>query len=178
MTTVPTQASEKQEEQRKQEDVDGFDLSGTTTNNTNDNTSKTATILLQELNEQVAPILQRAMSKKTSQYAILLSANIDMEVVWHFPTDPVIDYDDGTCWIEARLRRLDNDELLVVTGWSLKRRRMALQEEEDEDEKQQQQQQQQEEKYSPWLLDGLDWQDFREEFRPGIGREEWERICG
>ena len=29
-----------------------------------------------------------------------------------------------------------------------------------------------------WLIDGIDWQDFRDDYRPGIGREEWERICG
>jgi hypothetical protein len=29
-----------------------------------------------------------------------------------------------------------------------------------------------------WLIDGIDWQDFWDEYRPGIGREELERICG
>ena len=29
-----------------------------------------------------------------------------------------------------------------------------------------------------WLVDGIDWQDFRDRYRPGIGREEWMRICG
>jgi len=29
-----------------------------------------------------------------------------------------------------------------------------------------------------WLTDFVIWHDFRDEFRPGIGQEEWPRICG
>mmetsp|Transcript_20641 Transcript_20641/g.29943 ORF Transcript_20641/g.29943 Transcript_20641/m.29943 type:complete len:120 (-) Transcript_20641:339-698(-) len=72
-----------------------------------------------------------------------------------FPNDPV-DYDDGMCWLECRLRDAQDDELLVVMGWTLQKR------EED----------------GAWLIHNIDWQDFRDKFRPGIGREEWERICG
>jgi hypothetical protein len=100
----------------------------------------------------------------------------------HFPSD-VIDYSDGKCWLEAQLRDPISNKLLVMTGWSLVK--------ENEFE------------YTEgngngngsnsmgmgtgmsgstssggWLLDRLDWQDFRDEFRPGIGREEWMRICG
>jgi hypothetical protein len=39
-------------------------------------------------------------------------------------------------------------------------------------------QQEEDSSSSAWLVDGIDWQDFRERYRPGIGREEWERICG
>ena len=70
-----------------------------------------------------------------------------------FPYD-TLDYHDGTAWVECRLRNKQTDTLLVVIGWSL------------------------EQFGDQWLIDGIDWQDFREKYRPGIGREEWERICG
>lgn len=60
-----------------------------------------------------------------------------------------LDYYDGTSWLECRLRDGKSDALLAVLGWSMKLRE-----------------------------DGIDWQDFRDEYRPGIGRDEWERICG
>ena len=72
-----------------------------------------------------------------------------------FPQD-TLDYYDGTAWLECRLRDGKSDALLAVLGWSMKRR----------------------EGDGAWLIDGIDWQDFRDEYRPGIGREEWERICG
>jgi hypothetical protein len=119
-------------------------------------------------NEKVAPTLQAALQRPDNQFAILMSrqtatagANAkssSAQLMWHFPTDP-LDFHDGTCWVESRLRQtIDEkaDELLVAAGWSLERR----------------------ESDGAWLLDGVDWQDFREDFRPGIGREEWERICG
>ena len=72
-----------------------------------------------------------------------------------FPFDP-LDYFDGTAWLECRLRDTQSDKLLVVLGWSLQQR----------------------ESDGAWLIDGIDWQDFRDKYRPGYGREEWERICG
>lgn len=132
---------------------------------------------VRRLNAQVAPTLQAAMARPCNQFAILIKGRHhciknngevdDDDVVWHFPTDP-LDYGDGICWVEARLRTARDDELLVVTGWSLVRRRDK---DDDNDQKNQS-------KLSPWLLEGLDWQDFRETFRPGVGREEWEQICG
>lgn len=71
-----------------------------------------------------------------------------------FPWD-TLDYYDGTAWLECRLRDKVSDELLCVLGWSLVKSS-------DDD----------------WLINGIDWQDFREKYRPGLGREEWERICG
>jgi hypothetical protein len=71
-----------------------------------------------------------------------------------FPWD-TLDYYDGTAWIECRLRDKQSDDLLVVLGWSLEKSSDGS-----------------------WLVDGIDWQDFREMYRPGVGREEWERICG
>eukprot|EP00986_Skeletonema_menzelii_P008239 scaffold3426_cov205-Skeletonema_menzelii.AAC.1 len=71
-----------------------------------------------------------------------------------FPWD-TLDYYDGTAWLECRLRDRLSDELLCVLGWSLEKSSDGS-----------------------WLIDGIDWQDFREKYRPGVGREEWERICG
>jgi hypothetical protein len=127
-------------------------------------------------NEQVAPTLEAALGRRYNQFAILLGTeNPDYRM--DFPTDPV-DYGDGTCWVECRLRdeeassaaatttptittnsnsqKNKSDELLVVTGWSLEQRPSD----------------------GAWLVGALDWQDFRPPYRPGIGREEWERICG
>ncbi|KAL7568714.1 hypothetical protein ACA910_021708 [Epithemia clementina (nom. ined.)] len=72
-----------------------------------------------------------------------------------FPSDE-LDYGDGTCWVECRLRGKKDKSLYVIMGWQLHQR--------DTD--------------GAWLVDHIDWQDFRDEFRPGIGREEWMRICG
>lgn len=102
--------------------------------------------------EVTASALGQAMSRTNNQFAILTGEAEDFQ--FHFPTDP-LDYADGTCWVECRLRDLD-DQLLAVTGWQLEQR------EED----------------GAWLVDSIDWQDFRDDFRPGIGREEWMRICG
>lgn len=147
--------------------------------------------------DQVSHTLQNALERPNNQFAILVN-KID-EVVndngngngngndlsatsicsyWDFPTDPFQfeEYDnekDETidfCFIESRLRSPKDDSLMVVVGWALQRRRRQsgynnnLDTDDDLD--------------SFWLLDGIDWQDFRDEFRPGIGREEWERICG
>lgn len=78
-----------------------------------------------------------------------------------FPHE-TLDYFDGTAWVECRLRDARSGALLAALGWSM------AQGPENGDEGE----------TSSWLIDGLDWQDFREQYRPGIGREEWERICG
>jgi hypothetical protein len=104
-----------------------------------------------------------AISRPNNQYEILVQDSGDdsgdATYALHFPGD-VVDYQDGKCWVEAQLRcpttaNDDDGRLLVILGWSL-----IL----DEN--------------GAWCVDGLDWQDFRDEFRPGIGREEWMRICG
>lgn len=98
----------------------------------------------------------------TEDYATIDSAMVESNskegryYTIEFPFD-TLDYYDGTAWLECRLRHAQSDALLAVLGWSMKRG--------GEDE-------------SCWLVDGIDWQDFRERHRPGIGREEWERICG
>lgn len=104
---------------------------------------------------QVASALASSLSRSNNQFHILTGREPAPKYVATFPTDPV-EQDEETSWLECRLRDATTDELLVVSGWDLKRR---------EDD-------------GAWLIDGLDWQDFRDGFRPGIGREEWERICG
>lgn len=104
-------------------------------------------------NDQIAPPLEAALGRPNNQFAILLGVE-DVNFRATFPTDP-LDYGD-TCWVECRLRSAPYDELLVATGWSLEKASTD----------------------GSWLVAALDWQDFREAYRPGIGREEWERICG
>lgn len=84
-----------------------------------------------------------------NQFAILVGEG-DYEYILDFPMGNSLDYEDGTCWVECRLRDKETNKLLVITGWTLRQR--------DED--------------GAWLVDSIDWQDFRDEFRPGIGREE------
>jgi len=68
----------------------------------------------------------------------------------------ILDYLDGKCWLEAQLRDPKTaGKLWAMLGWSLIQN----------DQK-------------AWLIDCIDWQDFRDDFRPGIGREEWMRNCG
>jgi len=102
--------------------------------------------------EVVVSALGEAMGRPHNQFAILVGEA--EHYVATFPTDP-LDYSDGTAWVECRLRDHKDDSLLAVTGWQLKQREDGA-----------------------WLVDAIDWQDFRDEFRPGIGREEWMRICG
>jgi hypothetical protein len=114
--------------------------------------------------------LGTSIERPRNQFAILvrtdnmnqLAASDDSDVASlngryeiEFPQD-TLDYYDGTAWLECRLRDGKSDTLLAVLGWSMKRREYD----------------------GAWLIDGIDWQDFRDEYRPGIGREEWERICG
>lgn len=103
--------------------------------------------------ETVASALGQAMGRPHNQFGILVGEGERFRIT--FPSDPV-DYADGTCWLECRLRDAQTDHLLVVSGWQLQQRASD----------------------GAWLVDKIDWQDFRDEFRPGIGREEWMRICG
>lgn len=153
-------------------------------------------------NDKVAPSLQNALERSNNQFAILTTnlnedatethdsttALRSIQKCWDFPSDPVIfeedeDDKDGEkrseserivdhCWIESRLRSPKDNTLLAVVGWSLQRRQI-IQEEQKSDFGNNSNN-----LTTCWLLDGIDWQDFRDEFRPGIGREEWERICG
>jgi hypothetical protein len=102
--------------------------------------------------EVVASALGEAMGRPKNQFAILVAEA--EKYVSTFPSE-ILDYADGTCWVECRLRDSVSNELLVAIGWQLEQRSDGA-----------------------WLVDAIDWQDFRDEFRPGIGREEWMRICG
>ena len=99
----------------------------------------------------VASALGEAIGRPENQYTLLVG-----EAEEYFPTFPFepLDYFDGTAWVECQLRDKKDDKLLVSTGWQLQRN--------DE---------------GAWMVAGIDWQDFREKFRPGVGREEWMRVC-
>ncbi|CAB9515964.1 expressed unknown protein [Seminavis robusta] len=103
----------------------------------------------------VVPALGRFLARPQQQFAILMG--MENRDYWiDFPTD-VIEWSDEEAWLECRLRDgSSNDELLVVLGWTLTR----------------------EHANDAWYIHSFDWQDFRNDYRPGIGREEWERICG
>jgi hypothetical protein len=101
--------------------------------------------------ELVASALGASIGRPDNQFAILVGEGETFRL--DFTSNP-LDFNDGTCWVECRLRDKDNDSLLVVTGWNLWKREDGA-----------------------WLVDRIDWQDFRDKFRPGIGREEWMRIC-
>lgn len=105
-------------------------------------------------NQYLVPSLEAALGRPNNQFAILMGVE-DTGYQITFPTDP-LDFEDGTCWVECRLRGGRQEDLLVAMGWSLVRRATD----------------------GAWIVDALDWQDFREAYRPGIGREEWMRICG
>ena len=105
--------------------------------------------------EMVASALGAAISRPNQQFGILVGAEDSEDYYVSFPTD-LVDNLDGTCWLEARLYGTSDNKLLVIMGWELKQRPSD----------------------GAWLIDGMDWQDFRDSYRPGLGREEWERICG
>jgi hypothetical protein len=107
----------------------------------------------------VVSALRSSMGRPNNQYRILLDGEDGEEEEPYnivFPSDPV-DYMDGTpCWVECQLRRKTDHTLMITMGWQLVK----------------------DCENGCWMIDRIDWQDFREKFRPGIGREEWMRICG
>jgi hypothetical protein len=100
--------------------------------------------------EVVAAALGDALGRPQQQFAILVGEEDDNNFYISFPSEE-LDFFDGTCWIECVLRDKRDGSLMVVTGWSLRQRQSD----------------------GAWLVDRIDWQDFREAYRPGIGREEW-----
>ena len=94
----------------------------------------------------VATALGEAIGRPDNQFQLLIGDDTEdsgnsrkdgNELMYQleFVHEPV-DYDDGTCWVEARLRSTSSHKLMVILGWSLVRR--------PED--------------GAWLIDGLDWQ--------------------
>ena len=71
-------------------------------------------------NEEVALSLERSMKRKDNQFGILLGTE-DKDYLLNFPSD-LLDFEDGTCWLECRIRSAQEDELLVVQGWDLRQR--------------------------------------------------------
>jgi hypothetical protein len=82
--------------------------------------------------EVVASALGEAMGRPKNQFAILVAEA--EKYVSTFPSEP-LDYADGTCWVECRLRDSITNELLVVIGWQLEQRSDGA-----------------------WLVDAIDWQ--------------------
>jgi hypothetical protein len=85
----------------------------------------------------VVSALADAMGRPNNQFAILVGEGEEYNVA--FPSEP-LDYGDGVCWLEC-LGKKDN-KLMAITGWTLKRR----------------------ESDQAWLVDSIDWQDFRGQF--------------
>jgi hypothetical protein len=109
--------------------------------------------------ELISSALGAAMSRPRNQFGMLVASDDQLEssempYALDFPFEP-LDYDDGTAWIECRMRDSKTKDLLVITGWSLKKR---------EDD-------------GAWMVDSITWHDLRDEYRPGIGQTEWTRIC-
>lgn len=104
----------------------------------------------------VARALSNAISRERNQFGILVGADDSEEYDVSFPSD-IVDHDDGFCFLECQLRSANDKSLLVATGWQLKRSKRLN---------------------GAWLIDRIDWQDFRNLYRPGIGREEWLRSVG
>lgn len=106
--------------------------------------------------QRVSSALGAAIARPRNQFGLLVAGDEDdeeeMPYLLDFPFEP-LDYEDGTAWLECQMRDKRTNELLVVTGWSLKRR---------ED--------------GPWLVDSITWHDLRDEFRPGVGQKEWMRV--
>mmetsp|Transcript_8997 Transcript_8997/g.14870 ORF Transcript_8997/g.14870 Transcript_8997/m.14870 type:complete len:347 (-) Transcript_8997:726-1766(-) len=104
----------------------------------------------------IARALANAISRERNQFGILVGADDSEKYVASFPSD-IVDHNDGFCFLECQLRSAEDNTLLVATGWQLKRSQRLD---------------------GAWLIDRIDWQDFRNLYRPGIGREEWLRSVG
>jgi len=104
----------------------------------------------------VARALANAISRERNQFGILVGADDSEEYAVSFPSE-IVNYEDGYCFLECQLRNVHDNSLLVATGWQLKRSRRLD---------------------GAWLIDRIDWQDFRDLYRPGVGREEWLRSVG
>lgn len=100
----------------------------------------------------VARALQEAMARPNNQFAILMGNqdnNAEFEAV--FPSDPVVDPENKSVWVECQLRELPKDELLVTMGVTLVQVN------------------------GEYKIDELKWQDFRDAFYPGLSGREWLR---
>jgi hypothetical protein len=104
----------------------------------------------------VAKALTDAMGRAENQFAILMGKAEDFVAV--FPSDPV-EYPDetpATSWVEVRLREKTNDELLVTMGVQMTQDSSSS-------------------INNGWLISSIDWEDFRDQFYPGLSGREWLR---
>ena len=138
--------------------------------------------------DKITAILGQAFSSSKSQFGILvgqLSSSLpsispkNYEVT--FPSD-VVDFNDGTCWLECRLLDSKTGSLMVIMGWQLKRELSSMGtfpiQQNDEYDSLGNDFGVSDATHGAWFIDSVDWQDFRDKYRPGLGREEWMRICG
>lgn len=110
----------------------------------------------------IAKSLQDKMSRPDNQFAILMGQNSNDDsrttpsFTTAFPSD-IVDYrNDGTVWLECQLRHTDTNKLFVIMGINL----IASTTDNDD---------------ASWKILSLDWQDFREQFYPGLSGREWLR---
>lgn len=105
--------------------------------------------------DMAASALGSAIARPHNQFAILVGSDEEDNDAdeRHFYVDfpgETLDFLDGTAWVNVEFRDKSDNSLLVLTGWQLCQRPDGA-----------------------WLIDQIDWQDYREEYWPGIGREEW-----
>eukprot|EP00565_Helicotheca_tamesis_P007093 CAMPEP_0185734632 /NCGR_PEP_ID=MMETSP1171-20130828/23065_1 /TAXON_ID=374046 /ORGANISM="Helicotheca tamensis, Strain CCMP826" /LENGTH=299 /DNA_ID=CAMNT_0028404677 /DNA_START=19 /DNA_END=918 /DNA_ORIENTATION=+ len=114
---------------------------------------------------RVSSALGSAMSRPNNKFRILVGTDEDDDNEEEnlypketyrvsFSAEP-LDFMDGTCWLTCQLRDKNDGSLLVTMGWQLIRR------EED----------------GAWLIDHIDWKDFREAFKPNAGEEQRVHAC-
>ena len=93
---------------------------------------------------------------RSSQYGLLLEPACYSQ--WAFPSE-TCSFDDDEAWqevvFESQAGRRGENTLLAKLGWSLVRDGGGC-----------------------WVTDDISWHDFRDSYRPGLGQEEWPRICG
>lgn len=102
---------------------------------------------------QSPAVLSSSLRKKESQFHLLLCP-----YQYSFPSDTYYS-DANRAFQEVQFDgcpdALSGQTLLAKLGWELVRGDDGC-----------------------WRTDAISWHDFRDEFRPGIGQEEWPRICG
>ena len=143
----------------------------------------------QETEERlVAEALGTALNRRKNQFGILVGTEDSEKYVPFFPNnygsslddndyiddDLLVDETTTNAYVLCELREAESHRLLVLTGWGLVRSVGV----EDGELASSSSSSSLSSSSSSWLVDSLDWQDFREAYRPGIGREEWVRICG
>ena len=106
------------------------------------------------VNEEIlASALGSALMRPNNQFGILVNNDDDYQL----QIGNILDYQDGTCWVGSRLVSSSTTlehKVLVIIGWQLVKPPHM----------------------DTWTIESIEWQDFRDAYRPGIGREEWSQI--